>query len=50
MHISYDTVHSAFIYTLSGEALIQFNDESFTADENTIVHGVGNQKIDFSVV
>lgn len=50
MHISYDTVHSAFIYTLSGEALIQFNDESFTADENTIVHGASNQKIDFSVV
>ena len=50
MHISYDTVHSAFIYTLSGEALIQFNDKSFTADENTIVHGASNQKIDFSVV
>ena len=37
IHISYDTIHSAFIYTLEGEALIQFNNESFKADTNTIV-------------
>ena len=48
-HISYDTTHSAFIYTLEGEAEIYFNDKSFTATPNVVVHGAKNQKISFDI-
>ena len=47
-HISYDTTHSAFIYTLEGGADINFNDKSFTATPDVVIHGAKNRKITFA--
>ena len=49
-HISYDTTHSAFIYTLEGGADINFNDKSFTATPDVVIHGAKNRKITFDVI
>ena len=47
--ISYDTTHSAFIYPLSGSAKISFNDQTFDANPNHIIHGAKNQRVLFEV-
>ena len=47
--ISYDTTHSAFIYPLSGNAKISFNDQTFLASPNHIIHGAKNQRVTFEV-
>ena len=49
-HISYDTTHSAFIYTIGGEALIHFNDQIFHATADVVIHGAKNQKVSFDVI
>ena len=35
--ITYDTTHSAFIYPLSGSAIISFNDQTFHVNPNLII-------------
>ena len=47
--ISYDTTHSAFIYPLSGTAIISFNDQTFHVNPNLIIHGAKNQRVTFKV-
>lgn len=47
--ITYDTTHSAFIYPLSGSAIISFNDQTFHASSNDIIHGAKNQRVTFEV-
>ena len=47
--ISYDTTHSAFIYPLSGSAKISFNNQTFYASPNHIIHGAKNQRVTFEV-
>ena len=47
--ISYDTTHSAFIYPLSGSAIISFNDQTFHVSSNDIIHGAKNQRVTFEV-
>ena len=48
--ISYVTTHSAFIFPVSGKAVISFDDKTFLARPGYIVHGTPSHQLSFYVM
>lgn len=48
--MDYQTIRSAFIFPIQGEAQITFDDEVFLAVPGKVIHGCPNKKVSFKVL
>lgn len=48
--ISYPTTRSAFVFPISGKALITFDDHTFETTPNTVIHGCPQKQLTFQVL
>ena len=48
--LTYPTTRSAFIFPISGEAMITFDNETVLAKPGLVIHGCSNKKLSFHVI
>ena len=48
--ITYQTTHSAFIFPVSGRAIVSFDDEEFEAVSGKVIHGCAGKQLTFQII